>query len=213
MAKTDTPTIGMAQLEILLDQRNRPEPVTLWLITDPLKSKMRTGGRKRADGTYPNPFAHKVEKCTRYNGFIGLDYQRAVQNQRDRESHPELFEAAALWNGKGQNLGRYFATHIDRPESRYLKFMPLVNLRDGDWGVIVYEAWFRWIDSQQPLSDEDEAAAWGWCDDEKPGSKRQDTDKPVAWNLPKIESVRMIKVGGLHYAINAYLDADAPAAA
>lgn len=213
MAKQGVPTIGLAQLEILLDQRNRPEPVTLWLITDPLKSSMRTGGRKRADGTYPNPYAGKVEKCTRYNGFIGLDYQRAVQNQRSREQHPQLFHPAALWNGKGQNLGRYFCTHVDRPNSRYLKFMPLVNLRGDEWGVIVYEAWFRWIDSQKPLNDKDEAAAWEWCDEQKPGSKRQDTDKPVAWNLPKVQSVRMIKIGGAIYMVNAELDKDMPAVA
>ena len=209
----NAPTIGMAQLEILLNERDRPEPVTLWLITDPLKSRMRTGGRKRADGTYPNRFAGKVEKCTRYNGFIGVQYQRAVQNMRSREEHPELFEASALWNGKGQNLGRYFCTHVDRPNSRYLKFMPLVNLRGEDWGTVVYETWFRWIGSQERLSEADEAEAWTWCADQKLGSERQETDKPVAWNLPKLESVRMLKIGGQHVAFNAHMDDDAPAVA
>lgn len=181
--------IGLAELEALLTKRNKAEPVTIVTDTRPERS-----GLRKTD----NRFHGKCHKITRINGFIGSGYESRVNRQRDREAHTRTFKANGLWNGKGKHVegSRYFVTHTEKG-GLYLAFSA-VTVNEKYPRVLEQE--YQWIDGNKPLT-EAETAEYKTFERKRKASKRQETRKPIFWQMPDLTNLVEITIGGQTYSV------------
>lgn len=202
--------LNLQQFEDLLLQRNRTEPVCIITTTDP---DMRKGRKDKETGKYPNRFVDAdgeslVTKLARRTVFIGADYESCVNRQRERESTPlmpdgsiEYFEAEQLWGGKGQRVNKFVVEHVESLK-RYICVKPNAkpDIINGQFYPVVDEVEYRWKATDVPLTESEVAELKTWFPEKKP-STRQETDKPVFWQVITLTNVLQIRIGGEDYSL------------
>lgn len=69
------------------------------------------------------PYKNNIQKFARVNGFLNFDYQRSVNNQREREGKPADFESLPRQWGTDLNATP-FISHVNKSGQHklYLKF-------------------------------------------------------------------------------------------
>jgi len=193
---------------LLASRKNNATFVALMMRTDPVDNgKMRTGRKK--EGVYPNPFvtADKeslIEHLTLCNVIVGSSYENGVNNQREREGHPEHFTAEALWNGKGERVNRYVVRH---KENGRLYLSIRYNNADNETPAVISSR-YQWKATGQPLTDAEMAELSPWIKEESQ-PKTQETDRQIFWNTVKLSNLEFIRIDGQDYT----LDIEQPAAA
>jgi hypothetical protein len=131
----------------------------------------------------------KIEKVGQFNGLTGVSYQNSVNNQRAREDNQDDFHSAPIWKGKGQHVDNFLVRHVDT-NRQYLKVLPTA-------GTI--KAQYRWVDSKEPLNDA-ENNLLSCFEVDHDVSARQETDKPVYWNLIALENLIQLTFNHKTYA-------------
>ena len=181
--------IGLSELEAILSKRNKAEPVTIVIRTYPERS-----GLRKTD----NRFYGLCHKITRTNGFIGSGYESRINRQREREGHSLTFKAESIWRGKGKHVegSRYFITHVDKG-GLYLAFSAL-TVKDKHPRVLQQE--YQWIKDSKPLT-ESETAEYKTFERKRKASGRQETEKPIFWQLPDLTNLIQITIGGQTYPV------------
>ena len=84
--------LSLAQLEQVLLEVKAAKPVTFIATTDARANKKAVEADSVTGVKAPNPF-DKILKKTRVNGFLGYDYEKAVNRQRIREGNEADFIA------------------------------------------------------------------------------------------------------------------------
>jgi hypothetical protein len=84
--------IPLTELEKLLVEVKSAKPVTFVAITDARANKKSVEPDPTTGEKIPNPY-DMILKKTRVNGFIGYDYEAAVNRQRAREGEAQDFTA------------------------------------------------------------------------------------------------------------------------
>lgn len=153
----------------------------------------RTPARMRKTG---NPLAARgVQKISVRHGFLGTDYARCVDRQREREQRPlndrgalELFNADRLWNGAGEQLpqNRHFVRH-KKTGALYLKWFPL-----REQSIVYQDARNRAIPADQVRPFLLRSSA---------GSKRQEVRRPVQWQLIALDHLEIVKANSRSYLV------------
>jgi len=186
--------IGLSELEAILSKRNKAEPVTIVTRTYPERSGLRKTG---------NRFYGLCHKISRSNGFIGSGYESRINRQREREGHSRKFQAESLWKGRGRHVedSRYFVTHVEKG-GRYLAFSPL-TVKDKHPRVLQQE--YQWIKGNKPLT-EAETSEYKTFERKRRASGRQETNKPVFWQLPDLTNLIQITIGGQTYPVRITAD-------
>jgi hypothetical protein len=161
--------------------------VTLVTATEP---KMN---QKHRETKAPNPFLGKrVLRMAERLCMIGASYENAVKNRREREQHPaaDAFKAESLWNGAGEHVegSRNLVRHKDTGKL-YLVFYPYRegSVRQDTWTVNGIEVSPEELKPYLPPVSE--------------GSKRQETERPVAWRTVALDNVAGITINGETYMV------------
>ena len=183
------PVLDRVQLDILLDNRNRAEPVGITTTTYPERSGLRKTG---------NRFYGLVKKVAERSGFVGSSYEAGVNVQLAKDGLPATFKAEALWYGAGVHVGRYYATHKTKG-GLYLCFRPPVNADNEVIGMGRVE--YQWIANSTPLSDADLAEYKTFIPDKSGKPKTQEAEKMVAWNVIDVTGLNQIRIGGETYGV------------
>lgn len=172
--------ITIEQLKAKVDERKSATAVCIVTQTQP---KMRKTN---------NPFFGRVTRIASRSGMLNASYENAVNRQRAREDHPEAgeFNAAALWNGKGEHVSPAIVRHTGSGEE-YLVFYPTRTTEDGK--PIANQD--LWLLDGQPVDGETLAAIMTFV--QAPGeSRKQETDKQISWRTVKLENVKQVTMGG-----------------
>jgi hypothetical protein len=141
----------------------------------------------------PNPFLGKrVLRTANRHGILGASYEQAVNNQRVREEHPQggEFKAESLWNGAGEHVegSRNLVRHKTSGKI-YVVFYPH---REGS---VMEDTWT--VDGTEISQD----ALVPYLPPVSDGSKRQETERAVAWRTIAIDNVIQITVHGETFMI------------
>lgn len=169
----------MNDVELTIERiPNGAKVVSILTETEPkLLKKSRITG-------LPCPFKSVIRKVWR-NGMIGASYANAVNNQREREEHDELFISEPIWNGKGQYVSgsKRIVEHIEKGE-RYLAFFPrstidnVAIVSDDIWEADGIEIEPNELEEYLPTST---------------FSSRQETEKAILWRIIKLDSIKAIR--------------------
>lgn len=161
----------LAYLYDFLQERAGAAPAVLVTNTVP---KMRKTG---------NPFWGQVRKLARRQGFVGTNYENAVNRQRVREGQPMTKKGAvlgfkALPMSWGQSDGPKF---VEYDGKSYLRFQHIRTLEEefrSLGGAVIPKA------ALEPFLVH------------SGGSQRQETDKPIIWNTITLSNIVLAMVGG-----------------
>lgn len=156
--------------------------ITLVTATEP---KMN---QKHRETKALNPFLGKrVRRMAERHCILGASYENAVNNRRASEEHPEAgsFKAESLWSGAGEHVeGSRNVVRHKITGKLYLVFYPH---REGS---VIQDTWtVNGIEIQPselapylpPVSE---------------GSKRQETERAVAWRTVALENVVQVTIYG-----------------
>lgn len=165
----------MQNLEQILESIKGAKIVTLRTKTKP---KIRKTSKING---LPCPYAIVERECLR-NGIIGVNYESAVNNQRQREGHEEEFKAQLLWKGKGRHVGKYLIEHVDTLK-RYIAFMAKIT---KGVPVIVGDKWYA--DGKEITKEELEE----FLPDIKE-NLTQETEKQIAWRTIELDNILEVK--------------------
>lgn len=91
--------IKLFEFEALLQGIKGATPITFVATTDARANKKSVEPDARTGEKIQNPY-DKILKRTRVNGFIGYDYEAAVNRQRVRDGNTEVFEAQERSHGE-----------------------------------------------------------------------------------------------------------------
>lgn len=179
--------ITKAKLIEMLQNYQSASFVTLVTVTSPTMNK------KHRETKVPNPFLGKqVLRTANRHGILGASYENAVNNQRVRELHPRAgeFKAESLWNGAGEHLegSRNLVRHKDTGKL-YIVFYPH---REGS---VMEDTWT--VDGNEISQD----VLTPYLPPVSDGSKRQETEKAVAWRTIALDNVVQITVHGETFMI------------
>lgn len=172
---------------------NRSTPIGISYIVEPRHKK--TGNRfyNAAKKSW------EIEKIGEINGFVGVDYSSAVNNQRAREDITTDFEAFPLWNGVGVHLNKFLAQH-SKTKKQYLKIMPkAIEIDENTFGVRA-KVQYRWKESGTPLTMS-EIEELSQFEATKSTSERQETEKPVFWQTIGLDNIIQMRFAGENYII------------
>ena len=145
-----------------------------------------------------NPNYNNIGKLVYRTAWIGIQYGNVVSNQRARENNFNEFDAEALWGGFGEHVTTNIVRHQEY-DTLYLAFLPRQNLT-GDVLTRTPE-WFR-LDNHDPIDYED---IKNYLPNPKEGTKRQQTDKPIAWRTVELKNILIVKMRGIEYHLDKLL--------
>lgn len=178
---------------------NQPvQPVGLVTRTP---ARLRKGGRARA-GQAPLPRCpyEDVYRLADRSGFIGADYARVVNRQRERESRPldadgdvETFYAERLWDGAGRRHSRHLVEHRTT-RALYLVFYPD---SDGHGRPVVTQSRYQ-LEGGTPL---ERADLLPWLIESAGQSQRQETAKTIHWRLIALSHLVRLRMRKREYLI------------
>ncbi len=172
-----TRTVTVSELASILLQSKGSRFVGLTAETTPRANK-----KGREDGQ-PNPFG-RIVKRSRVRGIIGFKYENSVNNQREREDHPEAGEFVAEARSWGHRVdGTPVVLHKGKKNGEFRAYLEVKV--DGASGT-TYVADGREVDRQDVAQ---------YLPKSK-GSERQDVDAPVILRDYALESIREIRIGG-----------------
>ena len=138
-----------------------------------------------------NPYFGIVEKLQRLNGVINFVYSRSVNRQRQREGHPEEFEAQPRrWGERVFDNGR---------------LTPLVrHIKDGE------EKWYLELKLEQVIEKKyidhtgqevQEETLQPWLPEPRQAAT-QETEKEIVLLDISLDNIRAIVMGGEEYVVN-----------
>lgn len=154
------------------------------------KTDVKMNKKSRVDGT-PNPFTKGVSKIASRNCIIGADYSNAVNNQLARENKVGDFEPEQLWRGKGRRISKFTVEHTESHDE-YLAILPKTDSENCNVTKSVY------IDNATGLEIEYNSIA-----NFMPPIKENDNqgaDKPVHWQVIKLENIIGLKCGDIDWS-------------
>lgn len=127
----------------------------------------------------PIPFQN-VTRLSQRRGFVGVNYQNVVNNQRIRENKIPNFSPNSLWNNKGTHFSPLLVQHIDT-KKLYLPLFPQGISQD------------KWMNNDQEISHSELIPYFP----KKSKSNTQDTDKEIYWRIFDLDSIISIKYGSI----------------
>jgi len=184
------PVLDRVQLDVLLDNRNRAEPVGLTTTTYPERSGLRKTG---------NRFYGLVKKVAERSGFVGSSYENGVNTQLAKDGLDATFKAESLWFGMGVHVGRYYVTHKTKG-GLYITFRPPVNSENVVVGMGRVE--YQWIASGAPLSETELAEYKTFLPVKSGKPKTQEAEKMVAWQVIDLTGLNQIRIAGETFGVN-----------
>jgi hypothetical protein len=139
------------------------------------------------------PYQSVYRVATR-NGTIGCGYESCVNRQRVREGQPTdrddtilYFEAASLWHGQGEHVGRWLVRHR-KTGKLYLMFRPTTD--KAGHPIISFDHWYDGRRGKAIASGDLKE----WLV-QRGSSDRQGVDKPVVWRTIELANVVQIVHG------------------
>lgn len=158
--------------------------------------------KKHRETKEPNPYLGKISRMAERFGHLGVNYENAVNNQREREAVaregtelddgtpvPE-FRAEGMWNGKGEHVdgSKCLLRHVDT-RKLYMVFYPAKSsVKEDVWTCDGVEISVELLKAYLPPVRTD--------------SGRQGTEKIVPWRVVAIENVVQLKLGGEVYMVS-----------
>jgi hypothetical protein len=152
------------------------------------KTPVKLNKKNRVTGA-PCPYVDGITKLAVRNVILNCEYKNAVNNQLVREEKVADFVPEQLWKGKGRRVSKMIFEHIETHQ-QYLAVLPKT---DGEGFNITKSVYID--NSTGSEIDKNELT------DYMPpkNNSTQGTDKPINWELIKLENILGLKSGDLIY--------------